>query len=642
MVNIFFSYLSKGAIVISPSKRIAFFSYPRLTKIISTFIPESISQVMVYEEVFEESLKMIKELIAQNTIDAAISAGGNGHFLKSKISEIPLFLIHVTIKDLLEGVKYLESQSEKICILGYEGSLPDLIPYQELVSFNFSQEWYRSFGEMEYLFRIMTAQGCDAFLGTSLVCDLATTYGYPAYMVYTRENVQQAFQEAFAYQRAIYLKTEREKRMEIVFNHTDKAFISIDNDRTIQMVNLSAEKLLGLPKTKLLGRLINEIMTTKNFDLVVKQENIYNNRVQTINGKKLQSTWIPIKDQNKITEVIITFSDISEMQQEKKKIKSKISYNGFKATYSFIDIVGSSLIIQDLIALAKSYADSNLPVLIQGETGTGKELFAQGIHNYSSRWSNPFVAVNCSAIPDELLESELFGYESGSFTGARKDGKTGFFEKADSGTLFLDEIEDLSPKGQAVLLRVLQERTIMKLGAEKIIPVDVRVIAATNQSLKELMKTGNFRTDLYYRLNVLDLLCPPLCKRRQDIPELVEHFIKMHGFETLGEATISVLGKTLEQAAYDWPGNIRELENVVIKTSHLLSIKEMNPVYIISQLLKTETPEVESLFYLSSLDEQKQILKVLENTHWNKSKAAYILGISRATLWRKLKDFGVN
>ena len=237
---------------------------------------------------------------------------------------------------------------------------------------------------------------------------------------------------------------------------------------------------------------------------------------------------------------------------------------GHVAKYNFDDIIGDSPQIAKIKDIAKKMSKTNAAVLITGESGTGKELFAHSIHNYSERKDSPFVAINCAAIPENLLESELFGYEEGAFTGAKKGGKIGLFEFAHMGTLFLDEIEGMSPLLQIKLLRVIQEKEIMKIGGDKVIKIDVRLIAATNENLKSLMKEGKFRKDLYYRINTLPIMIPPLRERKEDISLLMNKFIK----ETGGEFRFSKQAKEAFDF-YNWEGNIREMKNYAEFFSYL-------------------------------------------------------------------------
>jgi len=320
---------------------------------------------------------------------------------------------------------------------------------------------------------------------------------------------------------------------------------------------------------------------------------------------------------------------------------------GFVARYQFTDIVGTSEAILKVVRKAKSFGRTDSTVLITGESGTGKEIFANSIHNISSRRNGPFVAVNCATIPENLLESELFGYEEGAFTGAKKGGRAGLFEMADKGTIFLDEISEIPLATQAQLLRVLQEKVIRRVGGNKIIPVDVRVIAATNADLLRMIQDGQFRSDLYYRLNVLNLQIPPLRERKEDIPPLVEHCIqkcRKYGQEIkIPELFMAKLQN------YPWPGNIRELENFVEKFIVLYE-NENDGFYLLEELYhdlfhfnqgfsNNSAPDAVTVEIDTLKNMELQIIKKLcAQPHLDKTALARKLGISRSNLWSKLKE----
>ena len=264
---------------------------------------------------------------------------------------------------------------------------------------------------------------------------------------------------------------------------------------------------------------------------------------------------------------LLTIKNVRERINMENQLKKELKKQGYRAKYTFNDLIHRSTVMKELILKGRKLAESEFNILIHGESGTGKEIFASAMHNASQRKNGPFFAVNCSALPDDLIESELFGYEEGAFTGAKRGGKTGLFEQAHQGTLFLDEIGDISPKIQSRLLRVLQEKEVLRVGGTKNIPVDVRVVAATNKDLFEMVKKGSFREDLYYRLNKLYVHIPPLRERRDDIELLFRHFlIQKNGFDLrlMDDARNVIIG-------YEWPGNVRELENNV---EYILAIRE--------------------------------------------------------------------
>jgi transcriptional regulator with PAS, ATPase and Fis domain len=328
-------------------------------------------------------------------------------------------------------------------------------------------------------------------------------------------------------------------------------------------------------------------------------------------------------------------------------IRNQIYAKKHIAHYNFKDIIGSSKAIIDTISIAKNYAKTESSILICGETGTGKELFAQSIHNESSRKNDAFVAINCGALPDNLLESELFGYVEGAFTGANKKGKAGVFEIAHGGTIFLDEISEMDYKNQASLLRVIQEKYVVRLGSHDIIPVDVRIIAATNRNLKKLVEENKFRADLYYRLNVLNLILPPLRVRKGDILTLMKLFLNT------GQPIFKDKYVAHEEAVqflnnYSWPGNVRELINIterIIATSTSPVITKEFLQSIIDPEHMSISEDTISLNDTYSIKEQIQIdeiIEALKNSNGNLTKAATLLGINRSTLWRRMNKYKLN
>ncbi|URA10690.1 sigma-54 interaction domain-containing protein [Thermospira aquatica] len=327
---------------------------------------------------------------------------------------------------------------------------------------------------------------------------------------------------------------------------------------------------------------------------------------------------------------------------------------GITYTMEKLGVVGYSKAIIQTFLQAEKAAKSNANILIEGESGTGKEVFAQAIHALSRRNFGPFVKINCAEIPEMLLESELFGYEKGAFTGAQKR-KIGKFELANQGTIFLDEISEMSLSLQAKMLRVIEDKTISRVGGLETIPVDVRVIAATNRKLWQYVKEGKFREDLYYRLNVVSLSLPPLRQRREDIPLLMNHFLHLYQQEEgvrIREIDPQVVKIFLQ---YEWSGNVRQLENaihhaIIMTTDDVISIED-----IPQQLLQQERIQEESShkplvqkedLVITSMDldelEKQQIIRALDSAHWRISRAAQLLGIHRNTLTQKMKRLGIK
>lgn len=315
---------------------------------------------------------------------------------------------------------------------------------------------------------------------------------------------------------------------------------------------------------------------------------------------------------------------------------------GARALFTFEDIIGGSEYLKNSIEIAQDIADSLSSVILQGESGTGKEMFAQAIHNASSFSQGPFIAINCGAIPRDLIESELFGYEDGAFTGARRGGRAGKFELANEGTILLDEIGDMLLDTQVSLLRVLQEKQVVRIGGYKPIPINVRVIAATNKDLKDEVRKGNFREDLFYRLNVINIIIPPLRKRGEDVLLLASYYINK--FSTMLGYKISQLDNQAANCLenYQWPGNVRELANAMERAVNLAKGKTIKIEHLPVHLQRHEnTLKNKSKDRDLENMEREMIIDTLESVNWNISKGSVILGIARNTLYRKMDKYGI-
>ncbi|KLU62187.1 limonene hydroxylase [Peptococcaceae bacterium CEB3] len=418
-----------------------------------------------------------------------------------------------------------------------------------------------------------------------------------------------------------------------------EGLIHINREGLIINLNSVGGKILGLNPENCLGHLAKEVFgenfllldVLKNGRIIAEREVVWENgrdrRRFTMNGKPF------ITADGSADGVIATLRGINTVH---KLVNSIV---GAEASLTFDDIIGSDDKLLGIISRAKRVARSGSTVLLEGESGTGKELFAQAIHNFSARKNGPFVVINCAAIPRELVESELFGYEEGSFTGARRGGRPGKFELCSGGTIFLDEIGDMPLEIQASLLRVLQERRVTRIGGERTIPINTRVISATHKDLAKEVERGNFRLDLFYRLNVISLTIPSLRQRRGDISTLTNYLVETKG-KRLGLSNLEVSQEyyaALEN--YDWPGNVRELENVVEQSLFLaesgLLLPQHLPERITSQRLKLLNPGQGMVL---RQHEANLIRETLTMCNGNVSHAAKILGIGRNTLYRKLRQ----
>lgn len=426
--------------------------------------------------------------------------------------------------------------------------------------------------------------------------------------------------------------------------------ISFDQHGSVTMVNHIAAKMLGLTVADCLGQPLGKILNlpAATIENIIEAQQVITDQeifVDTGRGRiQFLMSGRPILDgEQKVCGGVVTLRPMRSVQRLVTKMV------GASAQFTFDDILGSSPAIRRAIQAAKSVARSTSTVLLEGESGTGKEMFAQAIHNASPVAAGPFVAINCGAIPRDLVESELFGYEEGAFTGARRGGRLGKFELANGGTVFLDEVGDMPLETQAALLRVLQEKQVVRVGGLKPIPVSIRVIAATNKDLKKEVEKGNFRGDLYYRLNVVSIRIPPLRERKEDIAILVQHFIQK--FSALLRMPPNEIDPAVLEIfyQYSWPGNVRELSNLVERAVNLAQGKRITVEHLPDHLQAMLKPGGMSDGGTSKTAEapfhrqQRQlILETLEREGGNIARCSRILGISRSTLYRKLKKYGIG
>ncbi|MFH0975134.1 MAG: sigma 54-interacting transcriptional regulator [Spirochaetota bacterium] len=434
----------------------------------------------------------------------------------------------------------------------------------------------------------------------------------------------------------------KETRQDIILDSIADGVFTVDMDFKITSINRAGAKILDIRKEEAVGKLCFEIFHANicEHSCALKEtmdtgDNIINKTIYIVNSKGERvpvsvSTALLKNNKNEVIGGVETFRDITDIETLRREIEAKFSFN---------DIITKNKKMMELFAILPDIARSDSSVLIQGPTGTGKELIAKAIHSLSSRKKKPFIAINCAALPDNLLESELFGYKAGAFTDARKD-KPGRIALAEGGSVFLDEIGELSPAIQVKLLRFLQEKEYEPLGSTSTINANVRIIAATNKDLLSGIANRSFRDDLYYRLNVINIKLDPLAGRREDVPLLVSHFIKKFN---------AIKGKHIEGVSddvmnilmnYDYPGNIRELENII---EHAFVL--CRDAYIarghLPQQFRGNIPGAGPKMTLSEM-ERIYIISALEKNNGNKSNAAADLGIDSSTLWRKIKKYNIT
>ena len=439
-----------------------------------------------------------------------------------------------------------------------------------------------------------------------------------------------------------------------IFDSTENGIIITDPDGYIVYLNSSYGRFLEVDPEAQVGRHCTEVIDNSRMHLVARTGKPELNQIQNLRGVNILVERIPVKRYGRVIAVFgrVLFSDLNKVTHLAKTVealdepfsRSESQAGSRTARYTFDSIIGENEAMARVRSQARRASANAFPVLISGESGTGKELFAHAIHSQGPRKSHPFVKINCAAIPENLLESELFGYDPGAFTGAMTRGKPGKFELAHRGTIFLDEIGDMPTSMQPKLLRVLEEKAVERVGGNRVIHSDFRVIAATNQNLKHLMDEGRFRNDLFYRLNVISLNLPPLRDRADDIRLLAEHLLEKIAGQT-GSRPPRLVAKAVKLLEnYTWPGNVRELANALEQAFtqfHGKTIRECDLPDAVADARNRPASKHRKLQDLQKRTEREAILTALASCDFNKSKTAKLLGIHRTHLYKKMRKYGV-
>ena len=406
-----------------------------------------------------------------------------------------------------------------------------------------------------------------------------------------RNYVKSMATENYSFDKMFFRSRTMESRFDILLEILDEGLVGVNEKGEVFACNRMARDITGAKSPDVVGRNAKEEFPYIPFEKAIREVTPCAPRLIRIGSANINLAVTPVLHQGKCIGAFATLQRFNELEKRQNELRSQLLHKGYRPKYTFEDVTGKSPALERTKTILRKMAATELPVLLIGETGTGKELLAHAVHQASGRSQSPFVAINVAAMPENLLESELFGYEEGAFTGAKKGGRPGLFEFAHTGTLFLDEVEGMSQAMQVKLLRVLQEREIMRVGGNQIINVDVRIVAATNENLEELVEKGNFRRDLYYRLNALPVLIPPLRERGEDI------FLLLDQFRTRANGEFSLSAEVRELfLKYSWPGNVRELQNVTEYLSFmgqkLIRVEDLPPTFLNS--LKREPERKES------------------------------------------------
>lgn len=623
---------------------------------------ENYGNLDVYMGSMDGAVKIAKSL-SKEEVDVIICRGDSGTMVRNSGIEIPV--VDMTLSDI-EVVEAIEAAKKRISVenprIAYVGYLNT---YQNIKAFlhamNINHIHFNIKSEQDTESALISLIGkVDIVIGGRSTCIIARKVGIPNVQLgASMKQLEGAYYKAREMQSAIHMEKKIAEERNTIINSVIEGIINIDVNRKITFVNTKASRMFVCDD--LVNKSIFEVCTDLDADFVDRVFETGEPRsgyVLTVGEKKYVVAFNPVIVKKCVEGAILSLQEINEFQKTETIVRKNLYLKGNVAHYQFSDIKGISEELKSTIKAAKKFANVESNILIVGATGTGKELFAQSIHNISKRAEGPFVAVNCGAIPSNLIESELFGYTEGAFSGAKKGGKMGLFELAHKGTIFLDEISEMDAYGQVMLLRVLQERQIRRVGGDAVIPIDVRVIAACNVDLYDMVNKDLFRKDLFYRLSVLVLNIPDLSKRIGDVAQLTNYFVEK--YNKLFDKQV-VLLETAMQAMeqFEWKGNIRQLTNFCERIVAIAEVDELDGDFIRRELINSfffmnkdktsllleenERQQEEAVVFINGkLYGKEDIKRLLKEEKGNKTAVSRRLNLGRTSFWRIVKKLKLD
>ncbi len=594
-------------------------------------------------EIYEggmETAKIAIDRLRGPEVDVFISRGGTYNFIAGHY-KAPVVNITTGLYDIMESCEEARKFSRKIVLTSFGKSFVGIGLLEKAMDIDITELIFTSLQGLEQRIVEAANEGGYCLVGGGPSVQMARSNGMPAvFLKASRDTVREALLQAVEVAKLRREEKRKAYRLKTILDSVYDGIVAVDDAGQLEIINPAAERMLGIEAIKALGSEVSAVIPNSRLAEVLKTGKAEIGELQEFGNVHIVTNRVPIKAENEILGAVATFQDVSRVIQVEHRLRREMTQKRFVFKYELAHILGQSAPINETKEMAKKCASSDLTLLIYGPTGSGKEMFAQGIHAAGKRRNCPFVAINCAALPPALLESELFGYDEGAFTGARRKGKLGLFELAHGGTVFLDEIDALPIELQGRLLRVLQEKEVLRVGGDTVIPIDLRVIAATNKVPSELVASKKMREDLYFRLNVLYLEIPSLQDRIDDVPLLCRHFLS-----TLKGAETTVVEEVMPLLVqYSWPGNVRELYNFCQRLSFYAEsfLQHKDPVKFIRKIapdmlkpsnLSGNAPKLNDKIKAYETD---LIQKALQE-EGSLRKAAKKLGIPKSTLFRRLK-----
>lgn len=629
----------------------AFVSYStEIYEMLDAYKNEKIETILFRKATPDNALSIAEELLEKET-DVIIASGSTGKFLLNTIGH-PVVVVDRSYLEIVRAVKKASRFGNRIGLATFE-SIPEGVRLlEELINVKIENIIFDSMEELIAKINEAFNKGINSIVGSAISNKIANSLGRESVpIIPSQESIVKCLTDA----RALAMGRRKERRdaelIKTILDNISEGIFAVDSKNKVKIANLKAAELLRINREELVKNGERHILNLLNLDSISKKTKAKSEQIINIKGTDIVVNPVPIFIEGENAGAVATINELSKIQDIEQELRKKLYTKGFIAQYTVNDFIGECeeiLFIKEKLPL---YANTDANILIQGETGTGKEIIAQSIHNLSARSHKPFVGINCSALPESLLESELFGYEEGAFTGAKRGGKIGLFEMANGGTLYLDEIADVSINMQTRLLRVLEEKQVMHVGGDKFIPINVRIIASSYKNLIDEIEKKHFRPDLYFRLNILRITIPPLRERSDDILLILKGLFKTYNaIEAIpDESLIDGIGE------YNWPGNVRQIDALAKRYLSLLQgSKKDNKLFerVLKEIILETTKidnDVEDYCNGGSnninrektlkemvADFEKHVIEsTLRTTKYNKQNAAKILGISQNTLWRK-------
>lgn len=605
---------------------------------------------VAYENLTEAILPGKK--MEQEGVEVVVSRRGTAHLLRENL-RIPVLSLPQSSMSVFASIREARKKGRKIFLPCFRNKHEGMEMVEELLDVGFAQGIYTDLPSLRQLIAAAAQDGFEVVIGGLASMSCAMEFGMKFHELMTSaEEVRETIENAKSVAQSQRQQKRMAQRYQTIMNATSDGIIANDAAGNVTTINQRAERLLNVKGKVVVGTPIAQYMPHSAINRVMQTKRAECHKVERIANQMFIFNHIPVMLDEEAIGVVTSFQETSHVMRAENTLRRSLA-KGFVARYVIDDLIYRDSSMGKVVQLCREFAKADSSLLISGETGTGKEIIAQSIHNLSRRNAQPFVSVHCGALPEQLLESELFGYEEGAFTGSKKGGKPGLFELAHQGTIFLDEIDSTSPNVQMRLLRVLQEKEVMRVGGDHTIPIDVRIIAAAGKDLWDSVQEGDFRKDLFFRLNVLRISIPPLRARKEDIPGLLNHFLNYFA-RKYNLDLIPIPDPYVQKLmSYSWPGNVRQLrhfaEQLLLNCSFHYDEGILDTLFAELALIvdrKQEAvpgpletrPDLEQP-QISRRVDSETLLAAMERARFNRKRAAELLGISRTTLWRKMREF---